>query len=75
MGKPKDNVENYEICMRQGNCNRCPSYPGEGMEGLYCARGKSENRVERKGCNCPECSVWINNQLRGMYFCDAGAAS
>ncbi len=75
MTKVEDTAENFGICMQQSNCRGCPSYAGEGKEGLYCARGKSANKVERKGCNCPECPVWIDNQLKGMYFCDRGAAT
>jgi hypothetical protein len=74
MAKVQDTTENFQICMQHSNCGGCPSYIGEGKEALYCARGKSANKVVRKGCNCPECPVWINNQLKGMYFCDVGAA-
>ncbi len=75
MAKVQDTQENFKICMQDGSCKNCPSYVGDGTEGLYCARGKSAHKIARKGCNCPECPVWINNQLRGMYFCDAGAAT
>jgi len=68
MAEAKDNEENYKICMN-GNCSKCPSYPGDGKEGLYCARGPSKSAVEKRGCNCPECPVWINSGLSGMYYC------
>ncbi len=38
-------------------------------EGLYCARGPSDKPIEKKGCNCPECPVWMDNGLSGMYYC------
>ncbi|MHC4617273.1 MAG: DUF2769 domain-containing protein [Planctomycetota bacterium] len=53
----------------QRNCSSCPSYPKGKGEGLYCARGRSNCEIERKGCNCPECPVWLNNGLTAMYFC------
>jgi methylamine---glutamate N-methyltransferase subunit C len=70
MGEVEDTRANYDICMR-GNCSACPSYPDKsgGAEGLYCARGPSKLSVEKKGCNCPECPVWINDGLSGMYYC------
>jgi hypothetical protein len=75
MAKVENTAENFAICMQDGNCKSCPSYVGDGTEGLYCARGKSAKKITRKGCNCPECPVWINNQLKGMYFCERGEAT
>ncbi len=74
MAKVEDTSENFETCL-QGNCNNCPSYPKTSVEGLYCARGKSKATIQRKGCNCPECPVWINNGLSGMYYCIKGSAT
>lgn len=68
MGKVKDTKENFQICI-QGNCSSCPSYPKESGEGLYCARGPSGQHLEKRGCNCPECPVWIDNGLSSMYYC------
>lgn len=68
MAQVEDNQENFDICM-QGNCDTCPSYPKESGEGLYCARGASSQPIEKKGCNCPECKVWMDNGLSGMYYC------
>ncbi len=75
MAKVENTAENFAICMQDGSCKDCPSYAGGGNEGLYCARGKSTHEIAKKCCNCPECPVWMNNQLMGMYFCDAGAAT
>ena len=68
MPKVDDTQENFDTCMR-GNCSSCPSYPAEAREGLYCARGYSKSSVVKKGCNCPECPVWADNSLSGMYYC------
>ncbi|MFZ0035466.1 MAG: DUF2769 domain-containing protein [Sedimentisphaerales bacterium] len=68
MAKVEDTGENFEICM-QNNCSTCPSYPKKSQERLYCIRGQSKHAVEKKGCNCPECPIWINNGLSGMYYC------
>jgi len=70
MAKVEETADNFDICM-DGNCS---SYPDIEGEGLYCARGESEGDIERKGCNCPECPVWLNNGLSGMYFCINGSA-
>jgi len=68
MAKVEDTRENFDICM-QGNCSTCPSYPKQLKEGLYCARGTSELPIEKSGCNCPECPVWVDNGLSSMYYC------
>ncbi len=74
MAKVKDTLENFKICM-QVNCSSCPSFLKGKGEGLYCARGKNECEIERKGCDCPECSVWLESGLSGMYYCAQGSAS
>ncbi|MHC4624113.1 MAG: DUF2769 domain-containing protein [Planctomycetota bacterium] len=68
MPKIEDTPENLKICLR-GNCSSCPSFPKGKGEGLYCARTQSDCEIERKGCNCPECPVWLNSGLTGMYYC------
>jgi hypothetical protein len=68
MSKVKDTPENYETCMK-GNCSACPSYPKGSGEGLYCTRGPGKSVVDRRGCSCPECPVWTENGLSGMYYC------
>jgi hypothetical protein len=68
MAKVDDTKENFEICM-QDNCLTCPSYPKGSQEGLCCARGPSKRAIEKRGCNCPGCPVWIDNGLLGMYYC------
>jgi len=68
MANVEDIPDNFKICM-QGNCSTCPSYPKGKSEGLFCARGPSETLIEKRGCNCPECPVWIDNGLSRMYYC------
>jgi hypothetical protein len=43
-------------------------------EKLYCARGKSKCKINRKGCLCGECPVASDYQLTSLYFCDIGKA-
>jgi len=71
MAKVENTQENFNICM-QRHCSTCPSYPKGSREGLYCAREPSVHNIEKKGCNCPECPVWMNNGLSGMYYCIKG---
>lgn len=68
MAKVKDTPENFKICMN-GNCSTCPSYPQDSSEGLFCARGKSSAKITYKGCDCPECQIWLDNDMTGMYYC------
>ena len=41
----------------------------EHMEGLFCAFGKSKCITKEKGCICPKCEVYNENNLSKMYFC------
>lgn len=68
MAKIEDTQRNFDICM-QGNCSTCPSYPKNSGEGLYCTRGSSDRLIEKRGCNCPECPLWTEGGLSGMYYC------
>ncbi len=63
----QDTKENRKKCL----CPECPSYP-RGCKGeiLYCARGKSACDIEARGCNCINCSVYYENKLEGLFFCD-----
>lgn len=53
-------------------CGGCPSYPGDG--GFYCARGKSQNSVTRRGCICGDCANFKEFDLQDGYYCADGAA-
>ncbi len=68
MAKVEDTREHFAVCM-QGNCSTCPSYPKGSKEGLYCARGPAKQPIEKRGCNCPECPLWEQCGLSGMYYC------
>jgi hypothetical protein len=74
MAKVEDTRENFKICM-QGNCSTCPSYPKGKGEGLFCARVPSKAKIEKRGCNCPECPVWMDNGLSSMYYCLQGPSA
>jgi hypothetical protein len=60
--------ENVELCQKDW-CGPCPSFPGVQGEALYCAVGGSKGKVERKGCNCPDCPIWEKCGLSEMYYC------
>ena len=68
MAKVPDTRENEERCI----CPGCPSFPGEGL--LYCARGKSEKPVRRRGCICADCANFQRYDLRDGYYCADGRA-
>jgi hypothetical protein len=72
---PVDNTkENLNICMDY--CGTCPSLPTPPNPFLFCARGKSSEAIEKKGCNCPNCGVYKKYNLKGdnPYFCETGKA-
>ena len=63
-----DTKQNMERCIR----GTCPSFPGD--TGFYCAKGRSANAVERKGCNCAECANFKEFGLSKGYYCADGSA-
>jgi hypothetical protein len=67
-----DTKENLSICMNY--CGTCPSLPYPPQPMLFCARGKSHEKIVRKGCKCPVCLVYARYNLKDMYFCDIGKA-
>lgn len=72
MAKVADSEENMKKCI----CGGCPSYNDcmkEKMQGLFCARGKTDCETERKGCICGSCPVASENRLEKMYYCQVGA--
>jgi hypothetical protein len=69
--KVPDTKDNVEKCI----CANCPSYNDcmkQGMEGLYCARGKTDCDLKRQGCVCPKCPIAKEYQLFGGYYCVIG---
>jgi len=68
MAKVPDTSETLARCI----CGGCPSFPGSGV--LYCAKGKSEHAIVRRGCICPDCSVFSQYSLADGYYCADGAA-
>ncbi|MBN1455857.1 MAG: DUF2769 domain-containing protein [Methanomicrobia archaeon] len=66
----EDSVENREKCI----CASCPSYPHTCQgEVLYCALGASNCDIPVKGCSCPLCPVYAENELQSIYYCDKQA--
>lgn len=41
----------------------------EHMEGMFCAFGKSNCITDEKGCVCPTCEVYKENELDKSYYC------
>lgn len=68
MAEVDDTEQNVMMC--EEFCGNCPSFPGVEGEILYCARGPSDEDIEREGCNCPDCPVWIKCGLSKQYYCD-----
>ena len=69
----EDTKENGEKCA----CKNCPSKNEcmkENKEWLYCARDKSNCKVEQKGCMCGACPVATENKLNEYYYCIRGKA-
>jgi hypothetical protein len=68
MGKVADTPENMARCI----CGDCPSKP-EDLFALYCAKGKSPEKVKARGCLCPDCPLYVELDLTYDYYCEAGA--
>jgi hypothetical protein len=68
MAKVPDTPENMARCI----CGTCPTYPGEG--GFFCAKGKSELPITRRGCVCGDCEIFREYGLKDGYYCDSGRA-
>jgi hypothetical protein len=68
MAKVPDTPENMAKCL----CGGCPSYPAAGA--VFCAKGKSDSAVTKRGCVCPDCALFNDYSLVDGYYCAAGAA-
>jgi hypothetical protein len=66
--KVPDTPENMSHCI----CGGCPSFPGGG--GFWCAKGKSETEVKRRGCLCGDCANLKEYGLKDGYYCIGGIA-
>ena len=62
----EDSPENREKC----HCRFCPSNINCKKELLYCARGRSDCKIEIKGCLCPTCPIYFEYGLEDLYYCD-----
>jgi len=69
--KVPDTKENRGKCI----CPNCPTHHNsncmtEKGQNLFCAVGRSDCKIERKGCICGECPVASEYRLNELYFCD-----
>lgn len=59
-------------------CKKCPSYPactdGKCDTVLYCGKGASSKKIEKKGCICKPCPVYKMRKLSEEYYCITGIA-
>lgn len=59
-------------------CKRCPSYPscsdGKCDVILYCGRGASPKKIDKKGCICKPCRVYKMKKFTEDYYCVIGVA-
>ena len=65
--------ENVDRCI----CPGCPTRNAcmnNRNQRLFCAGGKTECELEKKGCLCGECPVQGEYGLVNFYYCDEGAA-
>ncbi len=62
----EDSPENREKC----HCSFCPSNINCKKEVLYCAKGRSDCKIDIKGCLCPTCSIYFEYGLEDLYYCD-----
>ena len=63
---------NYEASYHKCICAACPSYNDccqKSGERAFCANEKCSCSIEKKSCRCASCSVYIENNLSGSYFC------
>jgi hypothetical protein len=71
--RPEDDELNVSRCQ----CPNCPTYDdcmSDRGQRIYCSRGKTDCTPTPKGCICPECQVWLDNDLSERYYCANGAA-
>lgn len=52
-------------------CKTCPTYIAEETELGFCHPlvGKSKIITEEKGCNCPQCPIYTEKQMKNGYYC------
>jgi len=71
--KVPETEENRMKCI----CPSCPTYNKcmkEKMHLFFCAKGKTDCKLDKKGCICGGCPIWREYKLSRVYFCVTGAA-
>ena len=74
MMKVPDTKENMMKCI----CVTCPTYNQcmkDKMQGFFCAKMKTDCKLDKKNCICSGCPIWGEFKLAGGYFCESGAAA
>jgi len=70
-------LSEHNLALCKNYCGTCPTHEDckEG-EYLFCSvgAGQSCETITQRGCNCPECEVWMNYGLSERYFCIQGEA-
>ena len=63
--------EKLPMIREQCICKTCPSYVAEETELGFCHAlvGKSKIITTEKGCNCPQCPVYKDMELKNGYYC------
>jgi len=73
MAKVADTPEDMQKCI----CGTCPTHNQcmkDRMQGLFCAKGKTDCELAKNGCLCGACPVASEHKLDKMYYCEIGAA-
>ncbi len=52
----------------------CPTYYRNNLSGgLFCSIATCGASLERTGCSCNNCELWMEYGLTELYFCAEGA--
>jgi len=69
-----DTEENASRC----RCPECPVYNEclkDNEELLFCSRGNTECKIQKRGCLCLHCPNEIEYKLNSFFYCQKGAAT
>jgi hypothetical protein len=63
--------EMLPMVKQQCICKTCPTHVAEETELGFCHPliGKSKVITEEKGCNCPQCPVYREKEMKNGYYC------
>ncbi|RDE17592.1 MAG: hypothetical protein C4K49_02010 [Candidatus Thorarchaeota archaeon] len=67
----KSAVQVLHLCQ----CDKCSTNTDIGeITAVYCALGRKDRGLERKGCLCSHCAITRTMSLRWDYYCIKGSA-